>query len=54
MSIDHSGTMHNYVQIWQDLVRFGLEDPANHRSPSRHVDQSHEGLQTLIRVGDWV
>ena len=48
MSIDQSGKIHNYVQIWQYLVRFGLEDPANHRFPSRHVDRSHEGLQTLV------
>jgi len=52
--IDQSGAIADSFQIWQDLVRFGLENPANHRYPSRHVYQSHEGLQALTSAGDWV
>ena len=47
MSIDHK-------RLRSDLVRFGQGDPINHSSPSRHVDQSHEGLQAPRGAGDWV
>jgi len=50
MSIDQSGTIHNYVQNWRESAK----DPADQMSVNHSLDQSHEGPEGLIRPGDWV
>ena len=45
MSIDQSGTVHNYFQNWREKSK---------RCGQSNLCQSHEGLEGLIRLGDWV